>query len=54
MSSRILMATVAAIALAVPAAAQDQDKPLETQKETTQQLEKAPAGAGPTGRRGRC
>ena len=53
MSSRILMATVAAIALAVPAAAQDQDKPLETQKETTQQLEKAPAspdqqGAGAT------
>jgi PRC-barrel domain len=44
MSSRILMATVAAIALAVPAAAQDQDQPLETQKETTQQMEKAPAG----------
>jgi hypothetical protein len=44
MSSRILMATVAAIALAVPAAAQDQDKPLETQKETTQEMEKVPAG----------
>ena len=49
MSSRILMATVAAIALAVPAAAQDQDKPLETQKETTQQLEKAPAGVDQQG-----
>ena len=49
MSSRILMATVAAIALAVPAAAQDQDKPLETQKETTQQLEKAPAGPNQQG-----
>jgi hypothetical protein len=43
------MATVAAIALAVPAAAQDQDKPLETQKETTQQLEKAPAGVDQQG-----
>jgi sporulation protein YlmC with PRC-barrel domain len=31
MSSRILMATVAAIALAVPAAAQNQDQPLEKQ-----------------------
>jgi len=41
MSRRILMATVAAIALAVPAAAQDQDQPLETQPETTQQLEQA-------------
>ena len=49
MSSRILMATVAAIALAAPAAAQDQDKPLETQKETTQQLEKAPASQNEQG-----
>jgi PRC-barrel domain len=40
MSSRILMATVAAIALAVPAAAQDQAKPLETEQ-STQQLERA-------------
>ena len=39
MSSRILMATVAAIALAVPAAAQQQ-KPLETEQEA-QQLEQA-------------
>jgi hypothetical protein len=39
MSRRILMATVAAIALAVPAAAQDQKQPLETQEEGTQQLE---------------
>jgi hypothetical protein len=39
MSSRILMATVAAIALAMPAAAQDQAKPLETEQEPTQQLE---------------
>jgi hypothetical protein len=35
------MATVAAIALAVPAAAQEQQKPLETEQETTQQLEQA-------------
>jgi hypothetical protein len=41
MSRRLLMATVAAIALAVPAAAQDQDQPLETQEEPTQQLEQA-------------
>ena len=41
MSSRILMATVAAIALAVPAAAQDQTKPLETEQDATQQLEQA-------------
>jgi hypothetical protein len=41
MSSRILMATVAAIALAVPAAAQEQAKPLETEQEATQQLEQA-------------
>jgi PRC-barrel domain len=40
MSSRILMATVAAIALAVPAAAQDQVKPLETEQDATQQLER--------------
>jgi hypothetical protein len=33
------MATVAAIALAVPAAAQEQAKPLETEQEPTQQLE---------------
>ncbi len=42
MSSRILMATVAAVALAVPAAAQDQAKPLETEQESTQQLEQTP------------
>src|SRR5918995_5331275 len=41
MSSRILMATVAAIALAVPAAAQEQAKPLETEQEPTQQPEQA-------------
>jgi hypothetical protein len=35
------MATVAAIALAVPAAAQDQTKPLETEQDATQQLEQA-------------
>jgi PRC-barrel domain len=40
MSSRILMATVAAIVLAVPAAAQDQAKPLETEQDATQQLER--------------
>jgi PRC-barrel domain len=40
MSSRILMATVAAIALAVPAAAQDQAKPLETEQNATQQLQR--------------
>jgi hypothetical protein len=39
------MATVAAIALAVPAAAQDQQEPLKTQKETTQPVEKAPASS---------
>jgi hypothetical protein len=39
MSRRILMATVAAIALAVPAAAQDQKQPLETQPEATQQTQ---------------
>jgi hypothetical protein len=52
MSSRILMATVAAIALAVPAAAQDQVKPLETEQDATQQLERTqplpePGGASP-------
>ena len=41
MSSRILMTTVAALALAVPALAQDQTKPLDTGQEPTQQL--APA-----------
>jgi hypothetical protein len=40
MSSRILMATVAATVLAVPAAAQDQAKPLETEQNATQQLER--------------
>jgi sporulation protein YlmC with PRC-barrel domain len=59
MSSRILMATVAAIALAVPAAAQDQAKPLETEQDATQQLERtqplqeqgggSPEAAAPTG-----
>jgi PRC-barrel domain len=49
MSSRILMATVAAIALAVPAMAQDKDQPLETQQENTQQMEKAPASANEQG-----
>ena len=53
MSSRILMATVAAIALAVPAAAQDQKQPLETQQETTQEApaslqEQGAEGAAPT------
>jgi hypothetical protein len=44
------MATVAAIALAVPAAAEDQGKPLEkTQQETTEQPEKAPAGVDQQG-----
>ena len=38
MSSRILMATAAAIALAVPAAAQDKAEPLETEQEATQAL----------------
>ena len=52
MSSRILMATVAAIALAVPAAAQDQAKPLEAEQDATQQLERTQplpeqGGAGP-------
>jgi hypothetical protein len=47
------MATVAAIALAVPAAAQDQKQPLETQQETTQQApetlqEQGTEGAAPT------
>jgi hypothetical protein len=39
------MVTVAAIALALPAAAQDQQEPLKTQKETTQPVEKAPASS---------
>jgi hypothetical protein len=49
MSSRLLMATVAAIALTVPAAAQDQPTPLKTEQDSTQQLERAPeqqSGAG--------
>jgi type II secretory pathway pseudopilin PulG len=41
MSRRILMATVAAFALAVPAAAQDQAKPLQTEQEATQDLQRA-------------
>jgi hypothetical protein len=41
MSSKILMTTVAALALTVPALAQDQAKPLDTGQESTQQL--APA-----------
>ena len=45
MSSRMLLATVAAIALAAPAAAQDETKPLETEQEATQQLEQDTAGA---------
>jgi hypothetical protein len=54
MSGRILMATVAALALAAPAWAQDQAKPLDTEQDANQQLEQAqpmqeentPAGAG--------
>jgi hypothetical protein len=47
------MATVAAIALAVPAAAQDQKQPLEAQPETTQEApaslqEQGAEGAAPT------
>ena len=38
MSSRILMTTVAALALAMPALAQDQEKPLDTTQAPTQQL----------------
>jgi hypothetical protein len=38
MSSRILMTTVAALALAMPALAQDQGKSLDTTQEPTQQL----------------
>jgi hypothetical protein len=38
MSGKILMTTVAALALAVPALAQDQGKPLDTGQEPTQQL----------------
>ena len=54
MSGRILMATVAALALAAPVGAQDQAKPLDTEQEENQQLkqtqqtpqeESAPAGA---------
>ena len=53
MSGRVLMTTVAALALAVPAWAQDQAKPVDTEQEANQQLEQAkpmeaedvPAGA---------
>ena len=38
MSSRVLMTTVAALALAMPALAQDQGKALDTTQEPTQQL----------------
>jgi hypothetical protein len=38
MFSRILMTTVAAVALAVPALAEDSAKPLDTREEPTQQL----------------
>jgi PRC-barrel domain len=49
MSSRILMATVAAIALAAPAAAQDQKQPLETQQEQPAAAqEQGAGGAAPT------
>jgi PRC-barrel domain len=57
MSRRILMATVAALALAAPAAAQDQPKPLDTKQEAIQPLEQtqeplqnqsAPGGAPAT------
>jgi hypothetical protein len=42
MSRRILMATVAALALAAPAAAQDQPKPpVDTEQEATQPVERA-------------
>ena len=41
MSRRILMATVAALALAAPAAAQDQPKPLDTKQGAIQPLEQA-------------
>ena len=44
MSTRILMTTVAAIALALPALADDQAKPLETGQERSQQLEPADQG----------
>ena len=52
MSRRMLMATVAALALAVPAAAQEQAKPpLDTEQEATQPAQEpvrdqsAPGGA---------
>jgi hypothetical protein len=41
MSSRILMVTGAALALAAPAAAQDPPKPLDTGQEVNQQLAQA-------------
>lgn len=43
MSSRMLMATVAAIALSVPALAQNQTDPLPTEQDTPQKMEQAPA-----------
>jgi hypothetical protein len=52
MSGRILMATVAALALAAPAAAQEQPKPLEGEQQPSQQLEAtqpAPADQGAPG-----
>jgi PRC-barrel domain len=52
MSGRILMATVAALALAMPVAAQDQPKPLDSEQQPDQQLEAtqpAPPGQGATG-----
>ena len=48
MSSRVLMATVAAIALTAPAVAQDQTDPLQTQQEQAvepAQTEQAPMAA---------
>src|SRR5690606_34664020 len=46
MSSRVLMATVAAIALTAPAVAQDQTDPLQTQQEQT--VEPAQTKQAPT------
>jgi PRC-barrel domain len=46
MSIRILMATVAAIALAVPAAAQNQEQPLETEQQLEQKPGTLPEQAG--------
>jgi PRC-barrel domain len=44
MSRRILMTTVAALALAAPAAAQDQTKPLDSAQQPSQQLEATDPG----------